>query len=255
MSLNKNVKHGFYKSHNQNSGPRFTILSLVVICLYIMFFRVDYLNDISLFLIRIGIVTSLLALISRNYCKKKSIYKSFFITIFVGANFVSTLPMLLPKFWPVVGSSNLVYIDNLVFFFAAFLALTYTAYELWIKENTSLLCKCYILNPISLFVGAFCSVSFIFGQELAAWIYLITNLISVSILFKQAIFDENRIRFNFSLLMLGGLIIIGLVIRFMPEINFVQGIESALMVLFVIMIILNLFFESVSKKSVAKYKK
>lgn len=254
MLANKKPKQAFYKGSNETTGPRFTVLSLVAICLYVVFFRTDYLNDVSLLLIRIGIITSILALISRNYCKKRSIYKGFFITVFVGVNFVTTIPLLLPKVWPIVGSSSLVYIDNLVFFFAAFLALTYNIYELWMKEDTKLLCMVYILNPISLFVGLFCSVSFIFGQELAAWLYLINNFICASILFKQAILDNKRLRFNFSLLVIGVSIIIGLIIRFMPEINSVQTIELSFIVLFIIMILLNLFFESVSKKRIDKYK-
>lgn len=254
MLVNKKPKRVFDKSTNATSGPRFTILSLVAICLYVVFFRTDYLNDISLFLIRIGIIASVLVLITKNYCKKRSIYKDFLITVFLGVHFVTTVPLLLPNLWPTVGASSLVYIDNLVFFFAAFLALTYTSYELWIKEDTKLLCLVYILNPISLFVGLFCSVSFIFGQELAAWLYLINSLICAALLFKQALLENKRIRFNFSVLVIGVSVIIGLVIRFMPEINSVQAIESSLIGLFIIMVILNLFFESASKKRIDKYK-
>lgn len=256
MLANKQPKRGFYKSqNNETSGPRFTTLSLVVICLYILFFRTDYLNDISLFLIRIGIITSVLALISKNFCKKRSIYIGFLLTVFVGLNFIITIPLLLPALWPSVGASSLVYIDNLFFFFAAFLALTYTVYELWMKEDTDLLCKVYILNPISLFVGLFCSVSFIFGQELAAWLFLISNFIIASVLFRQSLLNKKRIRFNFSLLILGISVIIGLIIRFIPEINSVDGISSSLIVLFIIMFILNLFFDSASKKRITKREK
>jgi hypothetical protein len=254
MLKSENTKNRSCKSSdNKLRGPRFTVISLIVICLYILFFETDYFSNFSVFLLRIGIITSVLALISKNYCKKRSIYRPFLLSFFVGLNFIATVPLLLPNFWPIVGTSSLGNSNNVIFFFAAFLALTYTAYELWNKENTSLLCKVYFLNPICLFIGLFCSVSFIFGQELAAWICLFYNFFSGLVLFKESIIDKSKLRFNFSLILIGVSVIIGIIIRFIAEISSKEVISSSFIVLFVIMIILNLFFGSIYKKTINRY--